>query len=318
MQLVTLAGGGPDGFSGARLTSGEYLDLQRFAEPGSVESWIPRALRSVLDGGKEAMSVVAAMVDRAEHLDAQGRKAARDTGSILPQDTPVMAPVPNPRLLLASGLSYKSHLAEMSNTAQPPHPTGFLKAASSLSAPGALVSIPIQASSYVDYEGELACVIGRTCHNVSAEDAGQYIAGFTVANDLSARDWVADVWKATEPWDARLTWEVNLMGKQFPGFTALGPVLTTVDEMGPLDDVMLTTRVNGAVMQQSPIGDLIFSVGEIVSHFSKWYRFSPGDVLLTGTPAGVGIGRKPPVFMNAGDKVEVTIDRIGTLTTHFV
>ena len=220
-------------------------------------------------------------------------------------------------MLLASGLAYKSHLAEMSNTPRPTHPVGFLKATSSISTTGAHVRIPPQAPNHVDYEGELACVIGRSCHNVTAEEAVGYVAGYTIANDLSARDWVQDVMAATDPWSARSTWEVNLMGKQFPGFTALGPGLTTADEMGPLDHLTLRTFLNGEIMQEAEIGDLIFSIGEIVAYFSRWYQFSPGDVILTGTPAGVGVGRKPPIFMKPGDQVEVTIDRIGSLVTYF-
>ena len=175
--------------------------------------------------------------------------------------------------MLAAGLAYKSHLAEMAGTPTPSHPTAFLKAPSSLSAPDAQLSLPPQADSAVDYEGELACVFGRTCHNVSAENALSYLAGYTGANDLSARDWVGLVWAATAPWEARATWEVNIMGKQLPGFTALGPVLTTVDEIADPSTLHLTTRLNGNVMQSASVSDLIFPIAETISYFSRWYTF---------------------------------------------
>lgn len=105
------------------------------------------------------------------------------------------------------------------------------------------------------------------------------------------------------------------MGKQFPGFTPLGPVLTTVDDIPDPSALRLVTRLNGQVMQDAQVSDMIFPLDEVISYFSRWYHFQPGDVLLTGTPAGVGIGRKPPIFLTPGDRVEVEIDRIGTLST---
>jgi 2-keto-4-pentenoate hydratase/2-oxohepta-3-ene-1,7-dioic acid hydratase in catechol pathway len=219
--------------------------------------------------------------------------------------------------MVAAGLAYRSHLAEMANTPAPAHPTAFMKSPASISGPEEKVSLPTLAREHVDYEGELACVFGRTCYNVPASEALSYLAGYTAANDLSARDWAKSVWAATAPWDARITWEVNIMGKQFPGFTALGPVLTTTDEIPDPSLLKLRTTVNGQVMQAAPVSDLIFPIPEVISYLSRWYEFAPGDVLLTGTPAGVGIGRKPPVFLKEGDVVSVEIDRIGCLTTRF-
>lgn len=105
------------------------------------------------------------------------------------------------------------------------------------------------------------------------------------------------------------------MGKQFPGFTALGPVIATADEIPDPAEITLTTRVNGEVMQHAPVSDLIFSIPEMIAHFARWYVFSPGDVLLTGTPAGVGVGRQPQKFLRRGDVVEVDAPQIGRLTT---
>jgi len=297
----------PGGSPGARLTSGEYVHLARAARAGTVEVWLPRDMNGLLDGGDEALDIVRRMIARAE--------AGNACDAVLPATVRLLAPVPRPRMIVAAGLAYRSHLAEMSGTPAPAQPTAFMKASASILGPDATLALPAQAASQVDYEGELACVFGRTCHQVAAREALSYLAGYTVANDLSARDWVKPVWAATAPWEARQTWEVNIMGKQLPGFTPLGPVLTTVDEIADPSMLRLQTRLNGAIMQDAPVSDLIFPVAEVIAYLSRWYTFLPGDILLTGTPAGVGVSRDPPVFLAPGDLIEVEIDRIGTLST---
>ena len=303
----------PHGSAGARLASGAVLHLPRAARSGTIEAWLPGSLAALLAGGAEAMAIARRIVDRAEAGSGAEELAAR--GALLPADTRLLAPLPAPRLILAAGLAYRSHLAEMSNTPAPSEPTAFMKSPTSIGAPGAPLRLPAQASEMVDYEGELACVFGRTCHAVSEADALDCLAGYTIANDLSARDWVKQVWASTEPWAARQSWEVNLMGKQLPGFTPLGPVLLTADEVPDPSALHLTTRLNGAVMQDALVADMIFPLARVIAYLSRWYRFEAGDVLLTGTPAGVGAGRKPPVFLQAGDRIEVEVDGIGTLVT---
>ncbi len=312
MKLVTIAsvaGGAP----GAMLGSGEILELGRAAERGTAESWLPPSLLRILEAGAEGLALVRRIVERVEALDEAGWAQLRRAGVLLPASTRLLAPIPEPRLVVAAGLAYKSHLAEMEGTPVPPHPTAFMKSPNSIAAPESVVPLPPDARDHVDYEGELAIVFGSRCHRVEPAEALACVAGCTAANDISARDWVKSVWESKAPWDARRTWEVNIMGKQFPGFTPLGPVLLTMDEVADLAELRITTRLNGAVMQSAAVGDLIFDVAETISFFSRWYEFLPGDVLLTGTPAGVGVGRKPPVFMKAGDVVEVEIDRIGVL-----
>lgn len=312
MRLVTIdsvAAGVP----GALLASGEVLHLGKAAEPGSLEAWLPTSVKAILQGGEEGLTVARRIVARVEAAGDTERERLRARGAITPSDTPLLAPVPDPSLVVAAGLAYRSHLAEMSGTPTPPHPTAFMKSPGSITGPGAMVPVPVGASQYIDYEGELAVVFGRECHRVDARDALGYVAGYMAANDISARDWVRDVWAAQTPWDARRTWEVNIMGKQFPGFTPLGPVLLTVDEVPDPADLRISTRLNGHVMQSAKASDLIFELADTIAFLSGWYRFQPGDVLLTGTPAGVGVGRKPPVFMRAGDVVEVEIDGIGVL-----
>jgi 2-keto-4-pentenoate hydratase/2-oxohepta-3-ene-1,7-dioic acid hydratase in catechol pathway len=149
---------------------------------------------------------------------------------------------------------------------------------------------------------------------VSEADAMDYVAGYTIANDVSARDWVGPVFAAEKPFDAISAWDRNLLGKQLPTFCPCGPVITTKDEIVDPHDLQMTTRLNGEVMQSSKTDDLIFNLPQIISYFSKYYRFSPGDIVTTGSPPGVGAGRKPPVFMKPGDVVEVEIEGIGTLS----
>ena len=312
MQLLTIDDV-PGGSPGARLRSGRIIHLKRAARAETAEAWLPSSVLSMLEGGAEALNIVRRIVDRAETGAADDELTA--ARALLAHDTTLLAPIPAPRMILATGMSYKAHLAEMADTPGPPHPTAFMKSPASIAAPGAALQLPRQASGQVDYEGEFACVFGRTCHMVERDEALQYVAGYTIANDLSARDWVRDAWAATEPWDARFTWEVNLRGKQLPGFTPIGPALVTPDEVGDLDSLRLRTFVNGEQVQNTLIGDLIFPVDELISHLSRWYQFSPGDVLLTGTPAGCGIGKKPPRFLKGGDLVEVAIDRLGELST---
>jgi acylpyruvate hydrolase len=316
MHLATLDDR-PQGSPGVRLQSGEFLHLLQYAEQGTLEAWLPSSVKLILEGGGDALGIIRRMIDRCESMSTQRRERLRGRGTIRPADTRLLAPIAQPSMILAAGLAYRSHLAEMAGTPAPPHPTAFMKSPGSVSAPNAVVQIPPQAPSQVDYEGELACVFGRRCHNVNASDALAYLAGYTVANDFSARDWARSVWTATGAWEARLTWEVNIMGKQLPGFTALGPVLTTADEIPDPAALHLTTRLNDQVMQSVEVSDLIFPIADVIAYFSRWYTFQPGDVLLTGTPAGVGIGRKPPVFIKPGDCVEVEVSGIGCLRTVF-
>jgi len=313
MKLVTIDSGSK-GAPGAILASGEVLHLQRAALPGTIEAWLPDNIRDMLDAGDEGLDIARRIVRRVEALSSPGDIAAlRASGVLASASTRLLSPVTNPRLVVAAGLAYRSHLAEMAGTPTPPHPTAFMKSVNSITGTGADIPIPPHAARHMDYEGELAVVFGRECHSVDAGQAMDCVAGYTVANDVSARDWVEDVWQAASPWDARRTWEVNIMGKQFPGFTPLGPALLTADEVPNVNALQLTTRLNGNVMQSSPIGDLIFSIPDTIAYFSKWYVFKPGDVLLTGTPSGVGVGRKPPVYMKEGDIIEVEVTGIGTL-----
>jgi acylpyruvate hydrolase len=317
MKLVTIDNS-VNGCSGAVLQSGEILHFGKTADFHSLETWIPDSTRAILEAGKSGLSLVSQMVDRIENVSDSKRDQLRERGAITSSRTRLLTPIPNPRLIVAAGLAFKSHLAEMSGTPTPANPTAFMKSVNSIVGSDSAIRMPPDASTCIDYEGELAVVFGRTCHAVHANEAMSYVAGYMAANDVSARDWVKPVWEAKEAWPARQTWEVNIMGKQFESFTPLGPVLTTADDVPDAAALQLTTRLNGTVMQNAFISDLIFSLTETIAYFSKWYTFRPGDILLTGTPAGVGVGRKPAVFMKAGDVIEVEVSHIGTLRNTLV
>jgi 2-keto-4-pentenoate hydratase/2-oxohepta-3-ene-1,7-dioic acid hydratase in catechol pathway len=313
VKLVTIAAG-RNGTVGAILSGDEVLDICAVAQSGGLEAWIPASMRDLLEAGADGLAIVRRLVDRLEAEGEAARAPLRARRALAPFDkTRLLAPIVEPRLVIGGGLNYRSHLKEMAGTPEPTRPTGFLKTISSVAGPDATIHAPQQARDMIDWEGEVACVIGRGCHNVSAEEAWRCIAGYTIVNDVSARNWVRDVFEAAQPWDARLTWELNIMGKQFAGFTTIGPALVTADEIGDPNDLTLTTRLNGEVVQTGHTGDAIFDFGECVSFYSRWYSFSPGDIVTTGTPAGVGAGKKPPRYMNPGDTIEVEVSRIGVL-----
>jgi 2-keto-4-pentenoate hydratase/2-oxohepta-3-ene-1,7-dioic acid hydratase in catechol pathway len=205
------------------------------------------------------------------------------------------------------GLNYMAHAAE-SGQAAPAYPMIFMKPISSLLAMGGEIVLPGKLASHkVDFEGELAVVIGKACRNVSRADALNYVTGYTIANDVSARDWQLD-WGGGQ----------FCKGKGFDTFCPIGPCLVTSDEISDPSGLQIVTRVNGDVMQDSSTSDMIFDVPTLIEFLSGSTTLLPGTVILTGTPAGVGHGRDPQFYLKAGDEVEITIERIGTLQNRVV
>ena len=206
--------------------------------------------------------------------------------------------VPRPEKILCVGLNYRSHIEEMGR-ALPEFPTLFAKYTRSLI--GARDPIPLPAeSSSVDWEVELTIVIGRTVRRARGSAARDAIAGFTVMNDISMRDWQNRTLQF-------------LGGKTWDSSTPVGPVFVTRDEIGDGFNLGLRTEVDGVVMQESTTSDLLFGPVELVEYISTLVTLEPGDLIATGTPGGVGAGRKPPVFLRPGNVVRTTIDGIGTL-----
>lgn len=210
----------------------------------------------------------------------------------------VVAPVPNPRTLICVGLNYHDHAAE-TGAASPDEPVLFAKQVTCVIGPGATIALPA-ASSEVDYEAELAVVIGFEAENVSPGEALAHVAGYTAFNDVSARDWQA----RSSQWMA---------AKSFATFGPMGPALVTSDEIPDPQNLSIQLLLNGDRLQDSSTAQMIFSVAEIISFVSRVWTLHPGDVIATGTPAGVGFTRKPPIFLGEGDVVEVRIAGIGTL-----
>ena len=206
--------------------------------------------------------------------------------------------IPNPQKILCVGLNYISHRTETKRP-ETKYPSIFTRFADTQVGHETPVLRPSFSTAF-DYEGELAVVIGRRGRHISEQDVSAHIAGYSCYNDVSVRDWQ----RHTAQWTP---------GKNFPSTGAFGPSLVTPDEIPDLGALTLTTRLNGKVMQEAQISDLIFSVPVIVSYISKFTPLYPGDVIATGTPGGVGDRRDPPVYMKDGDIVEVEIDRIGIL-----
>lgn len=213
---------------------------------------------------------------------------------------PRLAPVV-PTNILGIGLNYRKH-AEEGGKGLPARPMWFMKTTNAVQDPGAPIILPA-GSAKVDYEGELAIVIGKPARNVSKEDALSYVLGYTVANDVSARDWQFELGGGQ-----------FCHGKSFDTFCPLGPVLVTADELADPNNLRLRTLVNGDVRQDWTTADMVFDVRTIISFLSTSRTLTAGTVILTGTPHGVGYARKPPTWLAAGDKVSVEIERIGTLT----
>jgi 2-keto-4-pentenoate hydratase/2-oxohepta-3-ene-1,7-dioic acid hydratase in catechol pathway len=229
----------------------------------------------------------------------------RDTNTVAKVDK-LLAPL-EPRDILCIGLNYKQHAAE--SGAQPPaHPVLFMKNSGALQNPGDPIVMPRKLrSDEVDYECELAIVIGKTCHNVGRADALTHVLGYTCANDVSARDWQRN--GGGGQW---------CRGKSFATFCPLGPCIVTTDEIPDPNTLTIRTVLNGQVMQDWSTSDMIFDVPAIIEFMSASMLLRPGTVILTGTPHGVGFARKPPVFLRPGDAVTVEIEKIGSLTNPVV
>jgi len=209
-------------------------------------------------------------------------------------------PVPNPDKIVCIGLNYRAHAAE-AGIDPPESPTFFAKFRNALVAPGATVALPA-ASAKVDFEAEVAFVVGRPAKDVAESDGLDQIAGYMLLNDLSARD----LQFATPQW---------MPGKVFDGSAPCGPALVTPDEAGPEDRICFSLTLNGEQMQAASTDDLIFSVPALVAHLSRLMTLEPGDIVSTGTPAGVGSTREPRVWLKPGDEIAISSPTLGRLQT---
>jgi 2-keto-4-pentenoate hydratase/2-oxohepta-3-ene-1,7-dioic acid hydratase in catechol pathway len=252
-----------------------------------VDAW------DVLGGGGSSLRELLSGDGLAQLADADGPATPLGDVELLP-------PVPDPEKIVGIGLNYAEHAKE--GRAEPPSsPTFFAKFRNALRPDGATVELPA-ASEKVDYEAEIAFVVGRRAKDVAESEAIDHIAGYTLFNDLSARD----LQFATPQW---------MPGKVFDGAAPCGPAIVTPDEAGPPDALGIALDLNGERMQEASTGDLIFSIPELLAHLSSLMTLEPGDIVATGTPAGVGGAREPRVWLKPGDELVVSSPQLGRLVT---
>ena len=262
---------------------------------GDTSTAMPTDMVSLLAGGDAIWQIVTDTVGWAESLpDIADQPFVHATA-----DIEIAAPVLNPSKIVCVGLNYHDHCRE-TGVAVPERPLLFAKFPSTLIGPEKSITWNPETSQQVDYEAELALVIKRTARNVPPEAAYDYIAGYTIANDISARD----VQFSDGQW---------VRGKSFDTFCPLGPYLVTTDEITDPHNLAIRCRLNGALMQDSNSGEMIFKIPELIAFITQSSTLEPGDVIITGTPHGVGVFRDPKVFLKPGDVVEVEIEGLGLL-----
>jgi acylpyruvate hydrolase len=283
MKLVTFEHGGE-----ARVGTLGETDVVDLRSAWGKDDAAPSSLVSLLQGGPAAIARARAAAEAAPAAARRPLPSVR-----------LLSPLPRPSKVVCVGLNYRDH-AEETGQPIPKVPIFFTKAVTAVTGPGAPIVLPLD-SEQVDYEAELAVVIGARCRRVSRDAARDAIAGYTIMNDVSARDWQF----RTSQW---------FIGKTFDTFAPMGPAVVTGDEVGDPHVLDVSLRLNGTEMQRSNTRHLIFGVPDLIVELSRVMTLEPGDVIATGTPGGVGFIRKPPVFLRPGDRVEISIARVGTLT----
>ncbi len=263
-----------------------------FLRPNGEASFGRLDTDTVYDLGTEAVPTLA------EALGADALTSLSEHGKYALSDITLLPVIPAPSKILCVGLNYATHVAETGRD-QKEHPAIFTRWADTLVADGAPMVKPSVTTRF-DYEGELAVVIGKGGRNIARADAMNHVAGYSIFNDGSARDWQRHNIQFTP-------------GKNFPNTGGFGPALVTPDEVDDLANQRVQTRLNGQLVQDQPISDLIWDIPFVIEYISAFTPLSPGDVIATGTPGGVGDKRTPPLYMNAGDIIEISIGVIGTL-----
>jgi 2-keto-4-pentenoate hydratase/2-oxohepta-3-ene-1,7-dioic acid hydratase in catechol pathway len=278
MKLVTYQSDSGPRVAGLR--DGALVDVNR-ADPT-----LPSCIKRLLALGPAVFPRAAAAIARGEPLPAE--------------TIPGLPLVPKPDKILCVGLNYSGHAKE-TGMQRPAEPVIFNKLPTAAAAHWQPIVLPA-VSKQVDYEAELVAVIGVGGRNIAAEHALEHVAGYCCGNDVSARDW--QKLRSGGQW---------LLGKSFDTFAPIGPYLVTADELPDPSDLRVQLRLNGETMQDARTAEFIFPVPKLISYISQVCTLSPGDLLFTGTPAGVGFARTPPVFLQSGDVLEVEIERIGVL-----
>ncbi len=284
MKLVRFRGG--DGVRIGVLVGEDVIDLQ------ALGCWHNDSMREFLDGGEALLAQVRDAIE-----DAPGDAVHPLSGVSL------LAPIADPQKVICVGQNYRDHCLEQ-NQPLPKSAILFAKFPTAITDPGAPIVLP-RISEKVDYEAELALVIGRRGRHITEEEAPAYVAGYMCLDDVSARD----IQSADGQW---------VRAKSFDTFAPIGPCLVTTDEIPDPHVLDISLTLNGETMQRSNTSNLIFGVFNLVAYISQTLTLEPGDVITTGTPGGVGVFRDPQVFLKPGDTVSVTIQGIGTLTNPVV
>jgi 2-keto-4-pentenoate hydratase/2-oxohepta-3-ene-1,7-dioic acid hydratase in catechol pathway len=276
------------------------IERSGYSEPGvlsgdeviSIKGAGFNDLLSVIAGGADAMDRVTRCLDRppaGERFDAAAVK--------------LLAPIQRPPKIICIGLNYRDHAAE-SNLTVPETPTVFAKYPTSVIGPGAPIVLP-KASSKPDYEAEFAVVIGKGGRHIPEDDWKKHVFGYTIVNDVSARDFQM----ATTQW---------MIGKTFDTFCPMGPAIVTADEIDDPHALPISLSIGGETLQSSNTSNLIFRIPQLIAYLSSVFTLEPGDIISTGTPAGVGFARTPPRWLKAGDEVRVQVEGLGELVNPVV
>ncbi len=285
----------------------KFFDLQRLLQNTKVHTSFdvrepPASLLQVIEEWSYWSEKLTQVVST---LFADGA-AQEVAGSVSQDEVHWLAPLLYPRKLICIGANYQDHLAEMGTSKRPKYPYSFLKpATTTLIGSDTPLKLPKEAKQ-VDWEAELVVIIGQKVRHVRGEDAMACIAGYSLLNDISARDWIAEAPSLGIDW---------IMQKAFDGFAPMGPLITPAAFVDDPQQLSITLSVNGQIKQNSTTANMIFSVQEIIEHLSSIMTLEPGDVIATGTPAGVGHGRKPPEYLRLGDVMVVEIEGLGQLKT---
>ena len=286
MRLISYHDDGASPRAGI-LVGDKVVDPQRAGAAAEIDS-PPETVRGLIGLSSEARDRLGAAAAGEDGVELGGLRLA--------------PPVPDPQKILCIGLNYSEHAAEAEKE-EPDSPIVFTKFRTSLLGSGETFRLPAPNPGWVDWEGELAVVIGRRAEAVSAAEALDHVAGYMPFNDLSARD----LQLASPQWT---------MGKAFDGSGPCGPALVMADEVPDPQDLRLRTLLNGEVMQEDTTASMIFSVAELIAYISSLITLETGDVIATGTPSGVGYARDPKRFLAAGDTIEVEIDGLGKLSNN--
>ncbi len=277
------------------------MKLVSFAAQGATQVGIVDGddILVVTDASWTGGTTLRALIERDELAAAKAHVQGPATKRVPLAGVTLLPPVLDPPRIWCVGVNYHDHRKEVGRD-ETGHPTIFTRTPQSQVGHGAPIAVPA-ISTDLDYEAEIAVVIGKGGRNIAQADAMGHIAGFSCYNDATIRDWQ----RHTTQW---------IPGKNFEGVGSFGPWLVTPDDMPPLEEIQVTARLNGQVMQQAVATDMIFPIAEVIAYLSTVTTLLPGDVIATGTPGGVGAKRTPPVWMKPGDTIEIEVTGVGVLS----